>query len=114
MVSEAGEYSRLLRPYSSRRLTHALYQVEATAASITQAKLRLLIDPPFDAAEWQFELETLQGMLETLAEQAELAHTRLGLMWSSAPGDYERGLRAATRLLQGISAVTTKQEVPQC
>jgi hypothetical protein len=65
MVSEAGEYSRLIRPYSSRRLTHALYQVEATAASITQAKLRLLIDPPFDAAEWQFELETLQGMLET-------------------------------------------------
>jgi hypothetical protein len=70
MVSEAGEYSRLLRPYSSRRLTHALYQVEATAASITQAKLRLLIDPPFDAAEWQFELEELQAMLETLADQA--------------------------------------------
>jgi hypothetical protein len=114
VVSEAGEYARLLRPYSSRRLTHALYQVEATAASISERQIRLLVDQPFDVAAWQFELETLQGMLQSLAEQCELAHRRLGLLVASAPGDHERAVRAMTRCLQGISAVTTKQEVPQC
>jgi hypothetical protein len=104
-VSEAVAYSRLLRPYSVKRLSGAVYHVNATANTIDKTVTRLLIDTPVDAAEWTFELAQLQNMLETLSEQCEQAWTKLDLLARSAEGDYERAITAMTRVLQGISAV---------
>jgi hypothetical protein len=103
-VSEAVQYSRLLRPYSTKRMDGALWYVEATAGGIYQRKLKLLIDPPADPATWQSELELIQNDLQTLAEQCEDAWRKIGLLIKSAPGDYERAITAMTRVLQGISA----------
>lgn len=102
--SEAMQYSRLLRPYSLKRMAGALWYVEARAGGISNRKNELLIEPPVDAAEWQGQLEAMQNDLEILAEQCEEAHKKLGLLIRSAPADYERAVDAMHKVLLGINA----------
>lgn len=109
-VSEAVAYSRLLRPYSLKRMEGALWYVEARAGGIFTRKMKLLVDPPSDPAEWAFELTQFQNDLEILSEQCEEAWEKLALLIRSAPADYERAIDAMTRMLQGISVSTALAE----
>lgn len=102
--SEAVQYSRLLRPFSTRRLDEALYHVEATAGSITSRKQKLLVDTPTTAAEWRFELAELRNELDTLAEYCGDARRKLEALDRSAEGDYARAIDAMTKMLRGIAA----------
>lgn len=103
--SEALQYSRLLRPYSVKRLDKALWHVETTAAGIYQRKLRLLIDPPVGAPEWQCELEAIQAELEALATlHCPDAWDAVGVLIRSAPADYDRAVDAMHKVLLGINA----------
>lgn len=103
--SEAVRHSRLLRPYSTKRLDTALWHVETTASGIYQRKLKLLIDSPVNVAEWQHELEAIQHDLEFLAtDYCPAAWEKLGLLIQSAPADFERAVDAMHKVLLGINA----------
>lgn len=105
--SEAVRHSRLLRPFSTKRLDAALWHVETTASGIYQRKLKILIEPPATANEWQAELEQLCAELEILAtEYCPQAYDRLTVLHRSAEQDYERAIDAMLRILQGINAET--------
>lgn len=99
----AIEHSRLLRPFSTRRLSDALYHVSSTAGDVRQRETRLLVDTPTDPDEWVFELTQIQNALACLAEYCDEAHDRLDTLVRSAHVDYGRAVDAMVLVLRGMS-----------
>jgi hypothetical protein len=108
--TQAIQASRLLRPYPVRRLTEALHHVEQTSGTISQNRLRLMVDTPVSPDEWAGYLAEIQDMLETLAEQCGDAWERLQRMIDSAPADHRRALDALVLILRGLSAPQEAEE----
>lgn len=95
-------YSRLVKPFPVRRLTDALYWVQADTASINQRLLRLQIDPPRQPDEWVAEVESLRLSLESLAGRCREAYPILGLMVDQAEGDYRRAVEGLVATIRGL------------
>lgn len=100
---QAIAHSRLLRPFSTRRLSQALYHVNTAAGTLHQRETRLLIDTPNDPDEWTFELTQLQNELDTLADYCVDARSRLDVLVKSAHADHGRALDAMVAVLRGMS-----------
>lgn len=98
-------HSRLLRPHSTRRLSNALYHVNATANSLRQHELALMIDPPVLPDEWAAGLDELQTELYLLVQYSRDAWRKLEWLQRSAPKDYERALEALVLILRGEAAL---------
>jgi agmatine/peptidylarginine deiminase len=102
-TTQAIAHSKLLRPYSPRRFSDALYHVTAAAAAINGRHTALLLDMPADPDAWRFELAQLRNELETLAESCHEAWERLWLLDDQADGDYQRAIDAMALILGGMS-----------
>lgn len=101
-------HSRLLRPYSTRQLSDALYNVTATANSLRQREMELLINPPVLPDEWIAGLGELQTDLFLLVQYSRDAWRRLAWLQRSAPKDYERALSAVVAILKGLPESATE------
>jgi uncharacterized LabA/DUF88 family protein len=99
---QAIAHSQLLRPFSGKRLTLALYNVEQSGVQIADARQRLLIEMPTDPDVWAHRLTEIMNSLATLAEQCEDAWERIDLLVKSADVDYERALDAMVCVLRGV------------
>lgn len=103
VVSREIAFSRLLRPFSTKRLSDALYHVQATGHGIDQRLMRLLINPPATPELWEFELDQIAGELWSLADYCEKAQARVRLLARSASRDYEVAVDAMTATLKGLA-----------
>jgi hypothetical protein len=99
---QAMAHSKLLRPYSPRRLTQALYGVDQIAGSLANAQTRLLVDMPVLPEAWISELDRLQTDLFLLVEASREAWKALEGLKRSAPADYGRALDAVVCVLRGL------------
>lgn len=96
-------HSRLLRPYSTRKLSDALYHVNTAANGIHQRELALLIETPVQPEEWLFALGEIKTDLHVLTDYCRDAWRRLSELERSAHGDYDRALQAMVAVLRGLS-----------
>jgi Cdc6-like AAA superfamily ATPase len=102
-------YSRLVRPFPTRRLRDSLYQTLAGAASIQHRADMLLMDPPVTADEWTDALYEIGNLLETLADACDDALPMLKRLVEQAPGDHRRALDALVTMVRGLQAEAARE-----
>jgi hypothetical protein len=96
------EHARLMRPFPVKRLTDALYHVQADAGQIAAVLVAVQTDPPRTPEAWVTELEHLLALLASLELRCRDAVPALEVLADQADADFERAVSAMLAILRGL------------
>jgi hypothetical protein len=106
--SEEARYLKMLRPFPVRRLSDALFQLQAESAALDTIVLNLMLDPPQTAGPWVEALEYVVTSLHQIAAYADEVRPVVEGMIDTADAEAERAAVA----VRALSSMFASDEPP--